>query len=46
MLRDSPEERKYEALISLRSVRLRIQISDLFLCDPKGTRPVNMLHIH
>jgi len=45
ILRDSPKERKYEVLISLRSVLVRIQISDLFLCHPKGTRSVNMLNI-
>jgi hypothetical protein len=45
MLRYSPEKRKYEVLISLSSVRARIQISDLFLCDPKGTRSGNILNI-
>jgi len=45
MLRDSPEERKYVVLISLRSVRARIQISDLFLCDPIGNRSGNVLNI-
>jgi hypothetical protein len=45
MLRDSPEERKYEVLISLRSVRVRIQISDLSVRYPKGTRSVSMLNI-
>jgi hypothetical protein len=45
MLRDNPEERRYEVIISLRSVRVRTQISDLFLCDPKGTRSVKMLNM-